>query len=142
MTIFTKIHPVHLTFFIIFAITASLCALIIILKMSRKKRPKQLEKEKFDATLSPVMKEITTTDDAIFNFWPYVSELKSAKILSNKIKENELVYKVYRYANEQFEHILLATENENSYVSLIVNRNKKKIIGYAVVDSQGHYSLT
>jgi hypothetical protein len=142
MTIFTKIHPVHLTFFIIFGITASICFLFIVVKMSRKKRPKQLEKERFDATISPVMKEIAATDDAIFNFWPYVSELKLAKILSNKIKENELVYNVYRDANEQFEHILLATENENNYVSLIVNRNKKKIIGYSVVDSHGHYVLT
>ena len=142
MTIFAKLHPVHLSFFIIFAITASLCALIIMLKMSRKKRPKKLEIERYNATMTSKMTEIVTTDGSIFNFWPYVSQLKSAKILSNKIKEKELVYKVYRDANQEFEHIMLATENENNYVSLIVNRNKKKILGYSVVDSQGHYSLT
>lgn len=142
MTIFAKLHPVHLSFFIIFGITALLCALIIVLKMSRKKRPKQLDKESYNATITSKMTEIMTTDGTIFNFWPYVSQLKSAKIISNKIKEKELVYKVYRDANQEFEHIMLATENENNFVSLIVNRNKKKITGYSMVDAHGKYSLT
>ena len=142
MTIFAKLHPVHLSFFIIFAITASLCALIIMLKMSRKKRPKQLDKESYNATITSKMTEIVTTDGSIFNFWPYVSQLKSAKILSNKIKEKELVHKVYRDANQEFEHIMLATENENNFIALVVNRNKKKITGYSMVDAHGNYSLT
>ena len=142
MTIFAKLHPVHLSFFIIFAITASLCALIIMLKMSRKKRPKKLEIERYNATMTSKMTEIVTTDGSIFNFWPYVSQLKSAKILSNKIKEKELVHKVYRDANQEFEHIMLATENENNFIALVVNRNKKKITGYSMVDAHGNYSLT
>jgi hypothetical protein len=142
MTIFAKLHPVHLSFFIIFAITASLCALIIMLKMSRKKRPKKLEIERYNATITSKMTEIVTTDGSIFNFWPYVSQLKSAKILSNKIKEKELVHKVYRDANQEFEHIMLATENENNFIALVVNRNKKKITGYSMVDAHGNYSLT
>lgn len=142
MTILAKLHPVHLSFFIIFGITALLCVLIVILKMIQKKAPKQLEKEKYNATMTLKMQEIMTTDGSIFNFWPYVSQLKSAKIISSKIKENELVYKVYRDTNEQFEHIMLATEKENNFVSLIINRDKKKMVGYSLVDAHGNYSLT
>jgi hypothetical protein len=49
---------------------------------------------------------------------------------------------VYRDSNDDFEHILLATEKENNFVSLIVNRNKKKMMGYSLIDSNGNYSLT
>lgn len=142
MTIYDELHPLHISFFLLFGITALLCVLIVMLKMRSKKGPKQLEKEKHNATMSSKMAEITSTDSSVFNIWPYVSKLKSAKILSNKIKENELVYKVYRDANEEFERILLATEKENNFVSLIVNRNKKKMMGYSLVDLNGNYSLT
>ena len=79
------------------------------------------------------MKEISSSD-SFFNIWPYVSELKAAKILSKKIKESELVHKVYRNSTEDFEHILLTTEKENHFVKVVVDRNKKKAMGYLFLD--------
>jgi hypothetical protein len=142
MTIYEELHPLHLYFFILFGITALLCVLFIAIKIKSKKGPKQLEQEKYNATMTNKKEEIMSTDSSVFNIWPYVSKLKSAKIISNKIKENELVYKVYRDTNDDFEHILLATEKENNFVSLVVNINKKKIMGYSLVDSNGNYSFT
>lgn len=80
------------------------------------------------------MAEISVSNDSFFNIWPYINELKAAKILSNKIKESELIYKVYRNANENFEHILLTTEKENHFVKVVVDRNKKKPMGYLLLD--------
>ncbi|MEO8253243.1 MAG: hypothetical protein ABI554_02565 [Flavobacterium sp.] len=100
-----------------------------------------LEKENYSAATVGKMIEIPTTDPSIFNIWPYVSQLKSAKILSNKIKEHELVSKVYRDVNDEFEHILLATEKENHFVVLVVDRNKKKMLGYFILDSNNVYHL-
>jgi hypothetical protein len=37
--------------------------------------------------------------------------------------------------NDDFEHILLATEKKRKYF-LIVNRNKKKMMGYSLIDSE------
>lgn len=141
MTTPNAIHPVHLTVIILFLVTALICVLFIINKMRNKKGPKLLEKEKYTSTMNGKMVEIKSADSSIFNIWPYVSKLKAAKIVSNKIKERELIYKVYRDPNEEFEHILLATEKENNYVALIINRNKKKMIGYSMVDSNENYNL-
>jgi len=80
------------------------------------------------------MTEISVSNDSFFNIWPYVSELKAAKILSNKIKESDLVHKVYRNTNQDFEHILLTTEKENHFVKIVVDRNKKKPMGYLLLD--------
>ncbi|MEO8237320.1 MAG: hypothetical protein ABI576_04365 [Flavobacterium sp.] len=80
------------------------------------------------------MAEIPVSNDGFFNIWPYVSELKAAKILSNKIKESELIHKVYRNSTEDFEHILLTTEKENHFVEIVVDRNKKKAMGYLFLD--------
>lgn len=80
------------------------------------------------------MREISVTNDSFFNIWPYVNELKAAKILSKKIKESELVHKVYRNSTEDFEHILLATEKENHFVKVVVDRNKKKPMGYLLLE--------
>ena len=109
--------------------------------MRHQKAPKLLEKEKFNATMIGKMEEITNADSSIFNIWPYVSKLKAAKILSHKIKERELVYKVYRDSTDEFEHILLATEKENNFVALVVDRTKKKMMGYSLLDSNREYSL-
>lgn len=84
--------------------------------------------------MSEGMKEISITNDSFFNIWPYVSELKAAKVLSKKIKESELVHKVYRNLTEDREHILLATEKENHFVKVIVDKNKKKALGYFILD--------
>lgn len=80
------------------------------------------------------MEEISVSNNSVFNIWPYVSELKAAKILSNKIKESELIHKVYRNSTEDYEHILLTTEKENHFVKIVVDRNKKKPMGYLLLE--------
>ncbi|WET00607.1 hypothetical protein [Flavobacterium sp. YJ01] len=131
----------HLYLFIMLAVTASLCVLAVIIKMKNRKGPKLLEREKYNSTLTDKMVEVKDTDSNIFNIWPYVSKLKSAKVLSKKVKDNDLVYKIYRDSTEKFEHILLSTEDKNNFVTIIVNKKRKKTIGYSILDSDEKYEL-
>jgi hypothetical protein len=131
----------HLYLFIMFVVTASLCVLAVIIKMKNKKGPKLLEREKYNSTLTEKMVEVKKTDSNIFNIWPYVSRLKSAKILSKKIKDHDLIYKIYRDSSDKFEHILLSTEDKNNFVTIIVNKKRKKTIGYSFLDSDERYDL-
>nr|WP_294785494.1 hypothetical protein [uncultured Flavobacterium sp.] len=124
-------HYLRLTFILLFVVTALFCVYFIIKK--KKKAPKLLSKEKYNSSMTGGMKEIAVTD-SFFNIWPYVSELKAAKILSKKIKESDLVHKVYRNSTEDFEHILLATEKENHFVEVVVDKNKKKVLGYLLLN--------
>ncbi|WP_235972822.1 hypothetical protein [Flavobacterium undicola] len=109
--------------------------------MNTKKVPKQLTEEKYRSTMMGKMLEITNNDITVFNIWPFVSQLKTAKILSHKIKERELIYKVYRNSTEDFEHILLATEKENNFVVIVVDKNKNKTIGYYLLNQAREYDL-
>ncbi|WP_235832289.1 hypothetical protein [Flavobacterium zhairuonense] len=109
--------------------------------MRNKKGPKLLEKEKYNSTMTEKMIEVKDTDSNIFNIWPYVSKLKSAKILSTKIKDHDLIYKIYRDSTNKFEHILLSTEDKNNFVTIIVNKKRKKTIGYSILDSNKRYDL-
>jgi hypothetical protein len=122
-------------------ITAFLCAIIIIKKSKNKKEPKLLTKEKYNSTKIGKMEEVALAGVIIFNIWPYVDKLKSVKIISKKIKEQELIYKIYHNSTGEFEHILLSTEKENSFVVIVVDRNKKKIMGYFLLDLNGEYDL-
>jgi len=124
-----------------FVVTASLCILAVILKMKNKKGPKLLEREKYNSTMTEKMTEVTKTDSNIFNIWTYVSRLKSAKILSKKIKDHDLIYKIYRDSSEKFEHILLSTEDKNNFVTIIVNKKRRKTIGYSFLDANEKYVL-
>lgn len=127
-------HYLRLTFILLFVITSLFCIYFIIKKRKNRKIPKLLSKEKYDSSMVGGMKEISISNDSFFNIWPYVSELKAAKILSKKIKESELVHKVYRNSTEDFEHILLTTEKENHFVKVVVDKNKKKPLGYLFLD--------
>src|ERR1700756_4812921 len=127
-------HYLRLSFILLFVVTSCVCIYFIIKKRRNKKAPKLISEEKYSASKIGGMKEISISNDSFFNIWPYVSELKAAKILSKKIKESELVHKIYRNSTEDFEHILLSTEKENHFVKIVVDRNKKKAMGYLILD--------
>jgi hypothetical protein len=127
-------HYLRLSFILLFVVTSFFCIYFIIKKRRNRKVPKLLSQEKYNASLIDGMTEISISNTGIFNIWPYISELKAVKILSNKVKESELIHKVYRNSTDDFEHILLATEKENHFVDIVVDRNKKKAMGYLFLD--------
>ena len=127
-------HYLRLSFILLFLITSCFCIYFIIKKRRNRKGPKLLSEEKYNSFITDGMTEISISNDRFFNIWPYVSELKAAKILSKKIKESDLIHKVYRNSTQDFEHILLATEKENHFVKVVVDRNKKKAMGYLFLD--------
>jgi serine/threonine-protein kinase RIO1 len=127
-------HYLRLSFILLFVITSFVCVYFIIKKRRNRKAPKLLSQEKYSLSMSERMTEIPASNGSLFNIWPYIGELKAAKILSNKIKESELIHKVYRNSTDDFEHVLLATEEENRFVKVVVDRNKKKPMGYLFLE--------
>jgi hypothetical protein len=130
---------IHIHFISIYVIIVIIFIVAIYRKLNGKKKPKLLSKEKFEGTLSKKMTDVTSDTLSMFNIWPYVNDLKKAKIVSKKIDESTIVYKVYRNSNEQFEHILLRTEKEHYYVIIVVNVVKKKVKGYYKLQLTNQY---
>jgi len=127
-------HYLRLSFILLFVITSFFCIYFIIKNKKNRKAPKLLSQKKYSSSINEGLEEIPFSNDSLYNIWPYISELKAAKILSNKVKESELIHKVYRNSTKDFEHVLLATEKENHFVKVVVDRNKKKPMGYLFLD--------
>ena len=131
---------IHLHFLSLYVTVLIIFLVVLYIKQKNKKAPKLLSKEKFYSTLTEKMIESSTIDKSMFNIWPFVNELKKAKIVSKKINEKDLVYKVYRNFEENFEHILLTTEKDNHYLVVLVNLNKNKIKGYFPLELTNEYT--
>lgn len=131
---------IHLHFLSLYVTVLIIFLVVLYIKLKNKKAPKLLSKEKFYSTLTEKMIESSTIDKSMFNIWPFVNELKKAKIVSKKINEKDLVYKVYRNFEENFEHILLTTEKDNHYLVVLVNLNKNKIKGYFPLELTNEYT--
>ncbi len=131
---------IHLHFLSLYVTVLIIFLVVLYIKLKNKKAPKLLSKEKFYSTLTEKMIESSTIDKSMFNIWPFVNELKKAKIVSKKINEKDLVYKVYRNFEENFEHILLTTEKNNHYLVVLVNLNKNKIKGYFPLEMTNEYN--
>jgi hypothetical protein len=131
---------IHLHFLSLYVFVLIIFLVVLYIKLKNKKAPKLLSKEKFYSTLTEKMIESSSIEKNMFNIWPFVNELKKAKIISKKINEKDLVYKVYRNFEENFEHILLTTEKDKHFVVVIVNLNKNKIKGYYTIELKNEYS--
>jgi hypothetical protein len=130
---------IHLHFLSLYVFVLIIFDIAIYIKLKNKKAPKKLSEEKYKSTLIGKMVD-TTKEKSMFNIWPFVNELKSGRILSKKNDENQLIHKIYRDSNNNFEHILLSTEKENHFVVIVVNLTKNKIKGYFLVDTLKNYS--
>lgn len=127
---------------VIIVLIVILIAIITYKQLKNKSVPKELSKEKYHATMTTTMEDVTDKVKNMFNIWPFVSELKRVKILPNKINENQLVHKVYRDSNNEYEHILLTTEEENNFLVIVVDKTKNKAKGYFKLDLDTEYGLT
>jgi hypothetical protein len=113
-------------------VTVILLIIVIAKKIKNQDAPKKMTTEKYNSTMVSKMVDVTNSENAMFNIWPFVNGLKKIKILPRKLEEHKLVYKVYR--NENFEHVLLNTEKENHFVVIVSNLNKTKVKGYYLVN--------
>lgn len=131
---------IHLHFLSLYLVILIIFVVAIYVKLKNKKAPKKLSKEKYQSTLTSKMVDKSGDGKSKFNIWPFVNELKRARILSKKTNESELIYKIYKDINDNFEHILLNSENKNNYIVVVVNFYKNKIIGYFSLELKNEYS--
>jgi hypothetical protein len=133
---------IHVHFLSLYVLAVGIFIVFMYRKLKYKIGAKELSNEKYQSTLTQNMIDTTEEEGKImFNIWPFVNELKKIKLLPKKIDEAQLVYKVFRDSNDEFEHILLNTEQENHYIVIVVDLNKKKAKGYYNLNLQSEYSL-
>jgi len=101
----------------------------------------ELTELQFKNTFGKSMNDITNVEiNNPINIWEYVKELTENKIVSRIVYKRELVEMVYRNDENTFDHILLPTEKENSYIIIITDLKKNEIYGHRALDVNMEYS--
>ena len=88
------------------------------------------------------MTEVTQTAEPVVDIWNYVEELVKQKLVDNYVYENNLVETVYRNDTSTFEHILLPTDDQNIFITLVVDLVSETIFGHTKLDLNQKYGLT
>jgi hypothetical protein len=94
----------------------------------------------FKNTFGTSMADVTTTAEPVVDIWHYVVELVKQNLVDSYVYENNLVEKVYRNNFQTFDHVLLPTDKENVFITLVVDLVSKKILGHFKFDLNKEYS--
>lgn len=100
---------------------------------------KELAEMDYKKTLGPKMIDVTETAEPVTDIWSYVDALVYEKIVDKYVRENNLVQSVYRNSNGSYDHVLLPTKNENTYIVIIVNIHERIIVGHYKLNLASQY---
>ena len=94
----------------------------------------ELTFDEFMDTMTEEMIDVTETTDATVDIWPYVAHLVKENIVAPEVLKNEEVEIVYMNEDETFEHVLLPTDNENIFITVVVDLEEEMVIGHYRLD--------
>lgn len=102
----------------------------------------ELTEIEFKKTFGNGMTDITESEiDEPIDIWNYVKKLTENQIVDRIVYEKELVKKVYRNDLKTFDHILLPTEKQNVFLTIVVDLEKKIIFGHKILDLNKEYGI-
>ena len=100
-----------------------------------------LTKEEFYDTMRSKMLDVTEFADPVIDIMPYVTELVKNSILSSKILEINLVEKVFRNIDYTYEHVLVPTTDQDTFIVIVIDRNTPAINGHYKLGLTDEYDL-
>ena len=103
---------------------------------------KELTETEFWNTFGNGMTDITQMEiDEPIDIWDYVKHLTENQTVDLIVYEKELVENVYRNDLKTFDHILLPTENQNVFLTIVVDLKNKKVFGHKILDLNKEYGI-
>ncbi|MEM7185995.1 MAG: hypothetical protein AAF466_04985 [Bacteroidota bacterium] len=103
---------------------------------------KRLSDDEFQKTFGDQMIDITNREiDDVIDIWHYVKILVDNNIVDELIYNRKLVEKVYRNAQENYDHVLLPTDSINVFLVIVVDVVSKRILGHSRLDLNEKYGI-
>ncbi len=103
-------------------------------------KTRKLTLEEFNQTFSAPMRNVTATAEPKLDIWPYVEAVPIADLERFTLLDEVVAY-VYLAASQQYEHVLVATNDKNVFLVIIVNLSEIKIEGHILLDLAELYGL-
>jgi hypothetical protein len=100
----------------------------------------KLSHEQYQATFAAPMLDVSQTAEPVLDIWPYVEAVPKAD-LDGFILSDGVVRYVYQSPSGQYLHILVSTDDANTFLVIIVNLFFVKIIGHYLLNLVQVYRL-
>jgi hypothetical protein len=100
-----------------------------------------LTEQEFKSTFAGKMFDVTQTAESSVDIWPYVQSLIDDKIIDKDTFDNQNIEKIYRNQTNTFDQVLLPTSDKNTFIVIVVDLVKEKIIGHFRLDLNSEYGL-
>lgn len=84
------------------------------------------------------MQDITETAERLLNIWPYVEAIPLADLAGFEL--DDVAY-VYLNLNGSYQHVLIATEDKNVFLAIVIDVKRVKIQGYHLLNLVELYGL-
>ena len=104
--------------------------------MSSSKR--ELTQEEYEATYSPPMVEVTNVAEEMVDLWAYADPVIAEKFHSCPDWDWRVMY-LYESRDGAYQHILIPVPLDNTYMSVIVDKPQRRIIGHYLLDLEQIY---
>jgi len=102
---------------------------------------RQLNEDKFKATMTPQMHNVTETAIDVLDIWPYVDSVPAADLGGHSIYDR-FVEAVYRSDDDCFDHVLVMTRTKNVYLVVVVDLAHDSIYGHRLLDMNREFGLS
>ena len=108
-----------------------------IFTISKNMLTKLLTEEEYLETMSEEMVDVTEVAEAAVDIWPYVEKLVRQGVELQQVVDDTDIEMVYRNTEDDFDHILLPTEDESTFTVIVVDTMEREIVGHFVLNLEG-----
>ena len=100
----------------------------------------RLGADEFQKTCKGPMLEVTETAEPPLDIWPYVEALPASDLEGYELLSG-IVEHVWRSAEGQFDHVLVATKSADVFLVVVVDLFKVEIQGHYLLNLPKEYGL-
>ncbi|MBX0292029.1 hypothetical protein K3G63_16385 [Hymenobacter sp. HSC-4F20] len=101
----------------------------------------KLSHEEYQAVFQAPMLDVTTTAEPVLDIWPYVESVPVSDLKEYTLSDGLVPY-VYQHPRKAFLHVLIATNNADVFLVIIIDLNRVEIYGHYLLDLLKLYGLT
>jgi hypothetical protein len=99
---------------------------------------RKLSAEAFNSTFQAPMQDVTLTAEQLVDIWPYVEAIPLADLEGFELAD---VAYVYLNPNGHYEHVLIATEDKNVFLVIVINVKRVEVHGHHLLNLVELYGL-
>jgi hypothetical protein len=95
--------------------------------------PRELTKEQYEATFSPPMLDVTNNADEVVDLWAYADLVIEQEYHGCTAWEWRVMH-IHEAGDGSYQHINIPVPQNNTYLSVIVDKPNRTIVGHYILD--------